>query len=72
MMRFVSLMSFKAGRHSRSASKAMSPQSINAEPSFGPEVLKVLSQAFDEVWEAIAGNFASTECDRPAKRLPSR
>jgi hypothetical protein len=27
--------------------------------SFGPDTLRVIGQAFDEAWEAIAGNFPS-------------
>jgi hypothetical protein len=27
--------------------------------AYGPEALKVIGQAFDEAWEAIAGNFSS-------------
>jgi hypothetical protein len=26
-------------------------------PSYGPEVLKAIAQAFDEAWANIAGNF---------------
>jgi hypothetical protein len=27
--------------------------------AYGPQALKVIGQAFDEAWEAIAGNFSS-------------
>lgn len=29
-------------------------------PSFGPEALNVISQAFDAAWAEIAGNFGDT------------
>jgi len=39
--------------------------------SFGPEALKAISQAFDEAWAEIAGNFGSdrTEINGARYRL---
>jgi hypothetical protein len=34
----------------------LEPSSLDNR-SFGPETLRVVRQAFDEVWQAIAGNF---------------
>src|SRR5262245_56699864 len=41
--------------------------------SFGPEALKAISQAFDEAWVEIAGNFSSdaTEINDARYRLAS-
>ena len=47
----------------------MRPHLINEGSSFGPEVLKVLSDAFDGAWDAIAGNFSLTEYDQARETL---
>jgi hypothetical protein len=36
---------------------------------YGPEVLNVLTQAFDEAWRTIAGNFGSDPDDIERARL---
>ncbi len=41
----------------------MRPPRINEGSSFGPDVLKVVSQAFDEAWAAIMAKFATDEHD---------
>ena len=41
----------------------MCPRRINEGSSFGPEVLKVVSQAFDEAWAIIEGKFTPEEHD---------
>ena len=38
-------------------------------PSFGPEALKAMGQAFDEAWAAIAGNFSADEVELARSRL---
>ena len=47
----------------------MRPPRINEGSSFGPDVLKVLSDAFDEAWQAIVGNFSPTEYDQARDTL---
>ena len=37
--------------------------------SYGPEALKAISQAFDEAWHEIAGNFGSDPRDIELARL---
>lgn len=37
--------------------------------SYGPEALKVIGQAFDEVWRDIAGNFGDDPRDIELARL---
>jgi hypothetical protein len=37
--------------------------------SYGPETLKVMGQAFDEAWHAIAGNFGDNPRDIEEARL---
>jgi len=39
----------------------MRPPRINQDSSFGPGVLNVVSQAFDEAWAAIEAGFSSDE-----------
>lgn len=39
----------------------MRPPRINDGVAFGPEVLKVVTQAFDEAWASISGKFAADE-----------
>ena len=38
-------------------------------PSFGPETLKALCQAFDTAWATIAGNFGDDLVDIEKARL---
>jgi hypothetical protein len=43
------------------------------ESSYGPETLKILYQAFDDAWEALAPMYAGDPEDRivsTASRLP--
>jgi hypothetical protein len=44
-----------------SGSERMRAQRIIEGAAFGPEVLKVVWQAFDEAWASIADNFAPDE-----------
>jgi hypothetical protein len=37
--------------------------------SYGPDALKVIGQAFDEAWLAIAGNFGSDSIEVARLRL---
>jgi hypothetical protein len=37
----------------------MKARKLIGDAAFGPERLKVIGQAFDDAWEAIAGNFAN-------------
>ena len=37
--------------------------------SFGPEALKAITQAFDEAWREIAGNFGNDQRDIELARL---
>jgi hypothetical protein len=37
--------------------------------SYGPEALKIVSQAFDEAWTSIAGNFGTDPAAIEAARL---
>ena len=47
----------------------MRPPRINEGSSFGPDVLKILSDAFDEAWQAVVGNFSPTEYDQARDTL---
>jgi hypothetical protein len=38
-------------------------------PSYGPDVLKAIAQAFDEAWQNIAGNFGGDAGAIEAARL---
>ena len=42
---------------------------INEGSSFGPDVLKVLTDAFDEAWQAVVCNFLPTEYDQARDTL---
>ena len=35
----------------------MKARALMEGASFGPDALKVIAQAFDEAWKAVAGNF---------------
>ena len=37
--------------------------------SFGPDALRTIGQAFDEAWQAIAGNYGSDPVSVEAARL---
>jgi hypothetical protein len=37
--------------------------------AFGPEVLKVVMQAFDEAWESVSGKFRSDEHEHARAEL---
>jgi hypothetical protein len=38
-------------------------------PSFGPEALKAIGEAFNAAWAEIAGNFGGTQVDNARLRL---
>jgi hypothetical protein len=47
----------------------MRAQRIIEGSSFGPDVLKVVRQAFDEAWQAVAHKFTADEHDRVREEL---
>ena len=47
----------------------MKARQLIGNAPYGPDVLKILFQAFDEAWDSIAGNFGDNPLEIEAARL---
>jgi hypothetical protein len=55
-----------------SGERLMKARQLIDNASFGPAALKVIGQAFDEAWVAIAANFSDTQKESPGRGWPIR